>query len=569
MSELNEIVRKHVVKNALDYGKANAGAVVGRVIGELPEAKNDMKETMKIISKAVAEVNKLSRVELEGEAANYTYAEKKVEEKKIVLPNAERGKVVTRFPPEPSGYPHIGHAKAALLDYEAAKEYDGKFLIRFDDTNPEKEKAEYVEAILNGLKWLGVKWDGEVEYTSDFMPQIYSYARKLIAKGKAYVCFCAADKVKTNRQEGIGCECRDRSAEENLNEWKKMLAGEFSEGKAIVRYRGDMSAENTVMRDPTMLRIIKAKHYRQGTKYSVWPSYDFSVPIVDSITGITHAMRTKEYELRDYLYYELIRELELRPVIIVEFSRLQLKGFPVSKRLITPLVEKGKVHGWDDPRLPTLMGLKRRGILPEAARKFALSSGIGKSESTAEIEQLLVENKRLVEPTAQRRYFVKNPVKLTIKNKPGRSEVMIRNHPTNKELGERKVKISDVFYISGDDARELERGSEFRLKELYNVKIVDELTPEFFGEYEGEKIVPGKKLHWVSDKGKVKCRVIVPGELFDGDTFREESLKIDSGYCEESCEKLKIGDVIQFERYGFCRFDAKEGDTLVFIYTNP
>ncbi|MDD5337610.1 MAG: glutamate--tRNA ligase family protein, partial [Candidatus ainarchaeum sp.] len=351
---LTETIRKHALKNAFDFGKPNPGAIAGKVIAEFPDAKKDMKETMRLIGEAVAEVSKLRKDEIEHKLKSYTFAEKKEEEKKLALPNAEFGKVVTRFPPEPSGYPHIGHAKAAFLDYGCAKEYGGKMILRFDDTNPEKESQEYVDAIKEGLEWLGIEWDSE-SYSSDKMKLFYECAEKLMEKDAVYVCTCAQEQVSEGRTTGKACACKTLEKSETLARWKKMHSG-YKPGEAIVRLKGDLSAQNTVMRDPTLFRIISAEHYRQGKNYSVWPTYDFDAPIMDSMEGVTHAMRTKEYELRDELYFLLIKLLGLRVPDLVEFSRLSIKNAPIGKRFITPLVKEGKVMGWDDPRLPTLKG---------------------------------------------------------------------------------------------------------------------------------------------------------------------------------------------------------------------
>ncbi|MFH0817554.1 MAG: glutamate--tRNA ligase family protein, partial [Candidatus Micrarchaeota archaeon] len=362
---IEESIKKHALRNALDHGKADPKAVVGRVIAECPEAKKDMKKTMAEIEKIVADVNSLPKEQIEIEISKYSFAEKKKNERGLELPGAETGKVVTRFPPEPSGYLHIGHAKAAFLGWSMARKYEGKFLLRFDDTNPEAESDEYIGPIKEALEWLGIDWDSET-YTSDKIPLLYEYAEKLILCGGAYVFNCKPDEIKHNRSTRKDCPCRELKKEENLVRWKGMLSGSTEKGDSIVRFRGDMSSDNTAMRDPTLLRIIETAHYRQGTKYRVWPVYDFGAPILDSLEGVTHAMRSKEYELRDEFYYALIKAFGLRRPTIVEFSRLSIKGMPVSKRLLRPLIQKKVVSGWDDPRLPTIFALRRRGITKEA-----------------------------------------------------------------------------------------------------------------------------------------------------------------------------------------------------------
>lgn len=560
--EINEIIRKHALRNAFDYGKANPAAIAGKVIAEFPEAKKDMKGTMKLIAEAAAEANKMKKGEIGKELKNCTFAEKKAEEgKKITLPNAVEGKVVTRFPPEPSGYPHIGHAKAAFLDCEAAKAYKGKMILRFDDTNPEKESAEYVDAIKQGLQWLGISWEGKESFTSDRMPLIYGYAETAIEKGAAYVCTCRQEEISKNREKQRPCACRNLGKTETLARWRKMHLG-FKEGDAIVRLKGDLSSLNTVMRDPTLFRIMDAPHYRQGKKYRVWPTYDFAAPVMDAVEGVTHAMRSKEYELRDELYFKIIEILELRKPELVGFSRLAIKNAPISKRFITPLVQEGKVMGWDDPRLPTLKGLARRGILPEAIRDFVLSFGLSKVESEPGWERLLSGNRKLLEPTARHYFFVPNPVKITIKNaKPMEAELKL--HPS-QNLGTRKISVSDSVYIPQDDFEKIKEGEIFRLKDLYNVKLISKKKKE--AEFAGVEGMVEKKIQWVSDC--VEAEVMKPGDLLNEDrTFNEKSLEILEGYSEKNIENLESGEIIQFERFGFCRMDAKKGKKYVFVYS--
>lgn len=561
--DMKEGIRKHALKNASDYGKADPRAIVGKLIAEFPDAKKDLQKTMGEIEKVVSEVNALSKEEIEKEIKKYLYEEKAGGKKSITLPNAEKGKVVTRFPPEPSGYPHIGHAKAAFLDNEAAREYNGKFVLRFDDTNPEKEKEEYVNAIKDGLTWLGIRWDEE-SYVSDSMPKLYEFARKMIEEGNAYVCTCRGEEIKGNRTEGKECGCRENEPSKNIELWEKMLGRGFKKGEAILRFKGDMGSLNTAMRDPTLFRIIETRHFRQGEKYVVWPSYDFEVSIIDSITGITHAMRTKEYELRDELYFVILEKLGLRKPQLIEFSRLEIKNAPISKRLLLPLVKEKKVEGWDDPRLPTLASLRRRGIVPQAIKNFVLSFGISKVESKPGWDALLYENKRLIDPVSSRYYFVREPVSLRVLNAPNKT-AELRKHPTY-DRGIRKVETNGIFSISRDDFDSIEAGEIFRLKGLYNVKVTKKDAGALEGEYAGEEVGKEKKIQWVT-KDSVKCEVLIPLELFDGEKFNEESMKIDKGECEAACSELGIGEIIQFERYGFCRFDKKEGDALIFIFT--
>ncbi len=565
MADLETAIRKWALKNAHDYKLAIPNRVIGRVIAEVPEAKDDMKGTMARINEEAKRVNGMSHEQVAAELAEFSFEEKKEEEeKKIELPGAVQGKVVTRFLPEPSGYPHIGHAKAAFLNFEGAKNAGGKMRLRFDDTNPEKEKQEFVEAITEGLAWLGVSWEGEITYTSDYMERLHDFADEMILKHKAYVCTCPADEVKRGRQEGEECLCRTKMAEDNMIDWRKMIAGKFEEGEAILRFRGNMKADNTVMRDPTLFRMLKTPHYRQGEKYKCWPSYDFACPVVDSLEGITHAMRSKEYELRDELYYAIPKILDLRTPRMISFSRLAIAGAPVSKRLITPLINEGKVSGYDDPRLPTLVALKRRGIMPEAIRKFVLQFGLSKVESEPGWGKLLNENKKIIDPVSQRRFFVAEPVRLELERfSPKVAE--LRNHPAKSEFGSRQLIVQSPFYIAGRDAAALSNDEVFRLKDLCNVKVKEKSDGIVVCEYATDEGQVAKKVQWVCELAKVEAEVSVVGDLLVDEKYNPESLKVVSGFAEKSCEALEVGTILQFERFGFVRLDAKEGGKLKFI----
>ncbi len=566
MASLEETIRKHTLKNARDYKLAIPAKIIGKVVGEWPDAKADMKGTMKLINEEAKRVNALALAELEKEFAGFVYEEKKEEKKEIELPNAVQGHVVTRFPPEPSGYPHIGHAKAAWLDYEAAKRYGGKMLLRFDDTNPEKEKTEYVGAIKEGLLWLGIDW-AEESYTSDKMEEFYTYCDEMFVKYAAYVCTCTAEQVKKGREEKKTCDCSAREPQENMALFRKMREGKMEEGDAVVRFRGDMKAENTVMRDPTLFRIIKAEHYRQAKKYFAWPSYDFVAPIMDSLEGVTHAMRTKEYELRNALYFAMLQKLELRAPQMIEFSRLAIKNAPISKRLITPLIEQKKVEGWDDPRLPTLSALKRRGILPEAIREFVLSFGLSKVESEPNWDALLSRNRKILDERCMRRFFVRKPVKLAVVDAPAK-EAPIKNHPTKVEMGDRKISSAGIFFIAGPDAEAILPGETFRLKDLYNVTLIEKGPEALVAKYEGDTGLAAKKIQWVPADSAVNCKVKIPKDLLDEDgNFDPNSMEEENGVCEPSCKELAEGTIVQFERYGYVRMDKKEENGLVFIFS--
>jgi len=565
---LKEIIRKHVIANAHAYGKADKKSIVGKVIAEEPEAKRNMKLVLQNIDEAIGEVDKWGKERIAQEYEKLGIKkEKKEEEKRLVLPDAQKGKVVTRFAPEPNGYLHIGHAKAMFLSYESSRTYEGKCFLRFDDTNPEKEGAEYVDAIKEDSEWLGVKFDGEY-YTSDYMEKLYEYGKQLIEKNLMYACTCSQQEIGRNREEKKVCACRRRSTQENLGMFEKMKRGEEAKGFAIMRLRGKMESENTVMRDPAMFRIIASSHFRQKDKYILWPTYDYSVSIMDSMLGITHALRSKEYELRDELYYYVLELLGLRKPFVFDFARLDLKGYKLSKRFIKPLIDEKKVKGWDDPRLPTLKGLKRRGILPSAIKSFVLSFGLSKTESEPEIDRLLIENRKLLEPAVRRYFFIPHPVLLSVENGK-KQEIRIRLHP-EKDFGLRKLEVENEFYIPLDDVRQMKEGETFRLKDLYNVQITKINGNKVNGKYAGDDLIEKtKKIQWVPVKESIPARVLIPKEITivenGEERFNENSLETVEGVCEKNCQNLKERTTIQFERFGFCTLDEKDG-ILIFIY---
>ncbi|HDS59262.1 MAG TPA: glutamate--tRNA ligase, partial [Thermoplasmatales archaeon] len=462
------------------------------------------------------------------------------------LPHAQMGAVVTRFPPEPNGYLHIGHAKAAVVDSEYARRYEGRFILRFDDTNPAAEKAEFYEAQREDLRWLGVEWDHEYR-TSDNLEKHYQLAERLIESGDAYVCTCSSESMKENRRLRRPCACRDSMTSDR---WKDFFT--MDEGSAVLRLRADPGSDNTAMRDPTLFRIIDHPHPVHGTCYRVWPTYDFTGAVEDSLSGVTHPFRTKEYELRDEVYFYVLERLGLRKPHLMEFARLSIEGMPVSKRKIKPLIEEKKVQGWDDPRLPTLRGLARRGILPEAIRQFVLSQGISKTESVVTFDQVEAINRKLLDPVTRRYFFVPRPVKLAVAGAPEK-KVELAHHPS-RDLGSRTLHTRGLFYIPQQDAEMLRPGQVFRLKDLYNVEVTKR-GREVTGVYAGSQLLPHTpKLQWATDE-HVELEVLVPGPLFTGETFNQDSLSVVPGYAESAVGGLHPGDVVQFERFGFVRMD--------------
>jgi len=563
---IKKSAEKYALQNALLFnGKANPKAVIGKVIGELKPKGFSPKDIIPIVNQVIKEVNKTpldkQRQKLEKIAPELLVKEKKERDFSLPdLPNAEKGKVITRFPPEPNGFLHIGHAKAAIVDSEYANIYDGKFILRFDDTNPENAILEFYEEQKKDLKWLGISWDEEY-HTSDNLEKHYKLAEQLINQGDAYVCTCKGDHIKECRYNGTECECRHGECTDSLSQFRDMLKGNLD--NAILRLTGDMTCDNTAMRDPTLFRIIEKTHPLQGDKFRVWPTYDFAGAVEDSISGVTHPFRTKEYELRDECYFKLLDCLNLRKPTLMEFARLNIEGMPVSKRKIKPLIDKGLVNGFDDIRLPTLRGLKKRGITPEGIKNFVLSQGISKVESNVTFSLVESENRKIIDPVAKRLFFVKDPVKLKVDNAP-KLEKKISLHPSNKEIGTRKINTDQVFFIQNSDVEKLKLGDIFRLKDVYNIKILD-INKQVQGSYEGEKLIQDSpKIQWTTDD-YIEMEVHVPGPLFKNNEFNKESIEIIKGYAEPYVKELKDGEIIQFERFGFVRIEKNNGKIIAYM----
>ncbi len=571
--DTEKIIKATVLKNALEYkGKSKVDTVIAKVIASRPDLRSNLENLIPKITEIVQKINALPLADqkalLEQVSPRDSQEKKTTERSQAHLPpleGAEMGSVITRFPPEPSGYPHIGHAKAAIIDEEYARMYNGKLILRFDDTNPLNEKLEYYEAISEGLEWLGIKPD-IVKNSSDDIRMLHEYGKKLIFAGGGYVCICDQKTIHDLRAKGLPCDCRKDSSLA-LDRLKKMFDGSFEQNDAVIRFKGDMSDQNTAMRDPTLFRIIEDEHPKLGNTTRVWPTYDFAAPIEDSLDGVTHAMRTKEYELRNALYFAILDRLGLRKPLMIEFSRLEFNGVPVSKRKIKPLIEKGIIKSWSDPRLPTLMGIKRRGFLPEAIRKFVLSLGLTLAETKPPVEALEAFNRKIIDSNCMRLFFVKDPIELQIQNAASK-EITLKNHP-NADLGTRKVLVSNSFYIAGEDAAKLDIDDEIRLMDLYNIKIIkidsEQHKKVLIAATIGEAIKQGMpKIQWVAKNDIIAYNVMIARELYLGEKYNANSLEICKGYAESFVSTLKPDTRIQFVRFGFCRVD--DNNTTIFTH---
>jgi glutaminyl-tRNA synthetase len=525
----------------------------------------------------------------------------------IVIEDLKTGKVneiVTRFPPEPNGYLHIGHAKSICLNFELADEFKGKTNLRFDDTNPLKEDIEYVESIKEDVKWLGFEWDG-LFYASDYFEEMYSRAVLLIKKGKAYVDDQSAEEIRVNRgtltEPGQESPYRSRSVEENLDLFERMRKGEFKDGEKVLRAKIDMSSPNITMRDPVLYRISHATHHNTGDKWCIYPLYDFAHPLEDAIEGVTHSICTLEFEDHRPLYDWVVQECEMKhQPRQYEFGRLNLTNSVMSKRKLKQLVDEKVVDGWDDPRMPTISGLRRRGYTPESIRTFAREIGVARSNSTVDskfLEHFIREDLKLKVP---RTMAVLRPLKVVITNYPEDQVEMLEAEINleNLEMGNRQIPFSREIYIEQDDFMEnppskyfrLFPGNEVRLKHAYFIKCnevikdkngnIVELHCTYDPETKSGTGFTGRKvkgtIHWVDAKNAVPAEFRLYDSLIfdekeeDGKTFLDfinpNSLEIANGFVEPNMKDAKPHDKFQFFRHGYFNVDSKHTmkDQLVF-----
>jgi glutaminyl-tRNA synthetase len=514
--------------------------------------------------------------------------------------NKYNGRVHTRFPPEPNGYLHIGHAKSICLNNGIAEEYNGKFNLRFDDTNPEKEEQEYVDSIIDDVRWLGGKFEDRIFFASDYFEQMYQYAIQLIKKGKAYVCDLTAEQIRETRgtltEPGTNSPYRNRSIEENLDLFNRMRKGEFPDGSKTLRAKIDMAAPNLNLRDPIMYRIVHAEHHRQGNTWCIYPTYDWAHGLEDSIEGITHSLCTLEFENHRPLYDWFLDELGIYHPQQIEFARLNVNYTVLSKRKLLRLVQEKHVTGWDDPRMPTIAGYRRRGYTAESIKNFCDIIGVAKRDSVIDVSLLEYAIRDDLNKHAQRAMAVLNPLKVIITNYPeGKTEELDAvNNPEDESAGRRKIPFGREIFIEQDDFREvpppkyfrLSPGTEVRLRYAYIIKCekvvknssgnIVELHCTYDPETQSGLPNANRKvkstIHWVSAQHAANVEVRLYDRLF----VKENPDDVDEGkdflsnlnpnslqvlkHCkaEPMLGRAKAGDHFQFERMGYFAVDAKD-----------
>lgn len=523
--------------------------------------------------------------------------------------NKYDGRVMTRFPPEPNGYLHIGHAKSICLNFGIAKEYqDAVCNLRFDDTNPTKEDTEYVESIQEDVKWLGFDWEDRLYFASDYFEQLYQYAIDLIKLGKAYVCSLTLEEVRAYRgtvtEPGKESPYRNRSIEENLDLFSRMRDGEFADGAHTLRAKIDMASQHMIMRDPPLYRIRKAYHHRTGDQWCLYPMYDFAHCLSDSIEGITHSLCTLEFENNRVLYDWVLDELKLKShPQQIEFARLNITHTLLSKRKLLELVKDHHVDGWDDPRMPTISGLRRRGYTPKAIRNFCEKVGITKKEGMVDVQLLEHCLREDLNQRAPRFMGVLNPLKVVIVNYPEDQEELLEaiNNPEDDSMGIREIKFSKVIYIEKDDFMEnppkkyfrLSPGNEIRLRYAYYITCVDviknnqgeilEIHCTYDPQTKGGDSPDGRKVkgtsHWVSAKHALSAQVRLYNHLFTIEDFNDaekdkdykeylnsqSKIILKDCFVEPEINKLKPYDFFQFERLGYFCIDTDSSSENLII----
>jgi glutamyl-tRNA synthetase len=551
---MEEMILKHALVNAAEHeGRAEVQAVVGKIIAEQPELREQIKEIIGDVGKTVKEVNSwpVKKQESQLKKLGVRVEKEKPGEKAGLpeLPDAKIGKVVMRLAPFPSGPLHIGNARMVLLNDEYVKKYEGKLLLVIDDTIGSEEKfivPEAYDLILDGLKWLGVKWH-QLIYKSDRLKFFYSTAEELIKKNFAYVCECDSETLRKNRFEGTACAHRGQTVEENLVMWKGMLAGKYKEGEATVRLKTDMKHPNPAFRDRVLLRIVEREHPRVGKKYRVWPLLEFSWAVDDQLLGVTHILRGKDLVMEDMMEEFIWDRLGWRKPGFFHYGLLNIQEAKLSKTEARKAITAKEYGGWDDPRVWSLQSLRKRGIQPEALRKFVIGMGLSLADVAVPAEILYAENRKIIDRNANRYFAVLNPTEISVKNAPRTRDVKANLHPDFPKRGSRKIPVNaKKIFVEKSDFEKF-RNKEVGLINLFSVKLKKE------AEFKSEKIkmeIP--KIQWVSENS-VKIKIVMP----DG--------SVKEAVAEPDVKNLKENDLIQLVRVGFCRVDKAGNDMVLYF----
>jgi glutamyl-tRNA synthetase len=570
---VREIIRRLALLNAINYdGKAEFQPVLGKLLTLRPDLKAKVKELVPIVAKIVEAVNRLSLEEQKREVeARWPEAlvKEKVEAEKELppLPNVDKYKrVVTRFSPNPDCVLHLGSARAIILCYEYAKMYDGLFYLRFEDTDPKLKRPQlsFYDLIREDIKWLGCRWDAEF-IQSDRLPIYYEHAERLLADENAYVCTCKPEDFRNLVLAKQACPCRDLPTDEQLSRWKKMLDGTYLEGEAVVRVKTDLTHPNPAVRDWPALRIIDTERYphpRVGSKYRVWPLYNFACGIDDHVLGITHIIRGKEHltnqKRQEYMY----RHFGWEYPEAIHYGRMKITGATLSKSKIIRGMRQGMFTGWDDPRLATFIALRKRGITPEAIRRLIMDVGAKPVDVVLSWENLYAHNRKIIDPIANRYFFVQDPRKMIVKNVSRAVKAKAPLHPDHPERGSRQLQVKPEnkevsLWIASSDIDLLKKERIVRLMGLFNVQIKSVtkglIEAAFHSEsHEEARRLKAPLIHWIPAGTGIPCEVVMPDAT------------IARGIAEDSCRELKANDIIQFERFGFVRVESVDWKLKVY-----
>lgn len=553
MTKTEDKILAYALENAIEYGKTQENRVLNRLFSDGLD-KKEIKTIMPVIKKLVEKVNKMNKKEKEEAFSEFKDLIKKREVKEGLHELPHEIKVVMRIAPYPSGPLHIGNTRQLILNDEYVKKYKGKLLLVMDDTIGSDEKGLVKDAydlIKEGVEWLGVNYEKPIIYKSDRLEIYYKYAVEFIKKGYAYVCSCSQEKLRENRVNEIECGCRQFPVEKQIERWEKMFNAK--PGSFTLRLKTDMQHPNPAFRDRVLFRISDKEHPRTGKKYRVWPLLEFSWAVDDHLFGITHVIRGTDLLMESEVEKYIWNIFKWTSPVLIHTGLLRIEGVKISKSKGQKEVREGRYIGWNDPRLWSLQSLRDRGIMPEAIRKFCLSFGLTKSETTVPVEVLYAENKKLIE-NSKRYFFVAEPVKIKIENAPS-SEIEAPLHP-NLNLGTRKFRTNNEFYISEKDFEIIKKGGNFRLMHAFNFSGGKKLK---FLSKELDKKLDVNFLHWIPIDKNIPAIVRMP----DGIIYK--------GLCEENVKTLNKGDIIQFERFGFCSLykkPKKEGEEYEFWFTH-
>ncbi len=577
-AELGEEIRKISLLNAVRHdGKAQAGSVIGKILGEKPQLKGRVGEVSVLVNQVVQEVNGLSLDEqkriVEQKWPDALLREKVEEQKKLPpLPNAEKyAQIVTRFSPNPDCVLHLGSARAIVLCHEYAGMYKGRFILRFEDTDPKIKRPvlEFYNRIREDLAWLDCT-STEEYIQSDRIPIYYEYAEKLLKNGSAYVCTCPPEHFRERILANNACECRELPPKEHMTRWQRMLQSDYNEGEAVVRVKTDLSHPNPAVRDWPAMRIIdieKYPHPRVGRKYRVWPLYNLACGVDDHLLGVTHIIRGKEHLTNQVRQEYMYRYLGWKYPEAIHYGRLKITGAYLSKSKIVQGMREGLFKGWDDPRLATFAALRRRGITPEAIKKMIIDIGPKTQDVVLSWENLNAYNRKILDSTADRYFFVLDPTEMIVRKIPRVLAVSLRLHPDHPEKGFRKYNVQPEgndgiarFWVSRKDMETARSGDLIRLMELFNVKIENgdgySWDASFVSEsYEDARDAKAQLIHWIPVDNGMPCQVVMPDAT------------IGEGIAEALCKQLKPDTMIQFERFGFVRID-QVNERLTAYYTH-